>query len=230
MNIVAASELLLADGLPAPSAESLAELLTDVFDDVSVEKTGVVVARSALSTFMFSPSASSTVDETYMENIHPLFVEDTELEAIGNHGASILIGATGVREVDNPEAAADFLSIYAEVLAYLSQEYQAVAAVMDGTVLGPAYLHMEALSVFPIGLVAPTWIWEGEDGVTAYTYGMKKLGLPEVQVENFQGKATEVYAAIREANQQLIFGSLEMEHRKTYWLVDPSVEAVTIRL
>lgn len=188
----------------------------------------VELSVGEVSVFL-DPLPFSLPGDEVLENIHPVFTEDSEMQRIGMHRAHLLLAAVDF------DGSADVLAVHrahARVLREVSSWEEVAGYSLAGTTMGPTALRRElGEEADPVAVWAPAWVWEGDDGVTGYTFGLTRFGLPELQIVGAPVPAPEAYLMLIDASRHLIEGgTLEsLEGESATWVVDPSREAWQLR-
>lgn len=172
-----------------------------------------------------------------MNNIHPVLTGEDEIPALGNHGAHLMVVAVNFADEDSRTVRRHLHQLHARVLRALAEDERVVGYAVEGTTIGPRALRAELAddSRPPLHLWAPAWVWSGEDGITAYTYGLASFGHPEVQIVDADLDTAEAYLLLNDVAGYVVSGvSLEdgaevgwsagerFTAAESAWVVDPA--------
>lgn len=189
----------------------------------SIETSGSEVAEvrvGEVSVFV-TPVPRPLAGDDVLQNIHPVFTEEGEMQSLGMHAAHLLVAAADFT------GGAGILAVHrahARVLQVVSGWNEVTGYAIEGSTVGASAFRGELadLSVDPVTLWSPVWAWSGEAGVTAYTYGLAGFGLPELQMVDAPLTAPEAYVQLFDAARELIDGA-EIESlpgKLAVWVVD----------
>ncbi|AIT62234.1 hypothetical protein CDOO_03950 [Corynebacterium doosanense CAU 212 = DSM 45436] len=217
--------LLLAEPV---SADEVRKFLDDAGFEARLSDGGDVVLSAVEGVeLMISPVPRSLGGDGVLDNIHPVLTTDEEMQAIGMHSAHLIVGALGFGDVR------DVYRAHARALSALAGLEHAVGYSIDGTTMGAQGLRSELANSpeSPVQLWAPAWVWEGDDGVTGYTYGLAGFGLPELQLVDAEVSTPEAYLLLIDASRHLIAGGelKSFSGESASWVVDPSRKAWRLR-
>lgn len=199
----------------------------------------VVELTLGADTVFVSVLDRSLAGDGVLNDIHPLLTEEEDFPVIGAHAAHIVVVATNFAD-DSREARRALHSSHARVVEALAQLEEAVGYAIDGTTMGVEAVRriLSEGDGLPVSLWAPAWVWTGDDGVTAYTYGLAQFGHPELQLVDVEADAAEVYVLLQDAASAVIGGEelidgrrlssrtgAEFQVRNAQWVVDTSQPA-----
>ncbi|WP_158268675.1 DUF4261 domain-containing protein [Corynebacterium yudongzhengii] len=183
--------------------------------------------------------------EDVMNNIHPLFTEEDEIPALGNHAAHLVVVAVNFEAEGTRKVRRHLHQLHARALKALSGLEEVVGYAIDGTTFGPAALRRELADEHsaPIDLWAPAWVWSGDHGITAYTYGLAAFGHPEVQLVDADVEVAEAYVVLSDVAAYVIKGvdleegasvgwraEMQVGVEKRPWVVDLEQPAWQLRM
>ncbi|GAB3941681.1 hypothetical protein GCM10028828_07070 [Corynebacterium tapiri] len=177
------------------------------------------VEVDGISVFL-APVQREYSNEDVLNNIHPVFTSEDEMQAIAEHEGHLIVTAASF--ADTPAARLDVARAHQKVLKTLARSEQVVAYYREGTTFGPAALQQAVQEDPPVRLSCPVWVWQGEEGVTAYTFGLHEWGLPELQVVDSQASPVEVMAHIEDLAGLLLVGGAvpdNLVEKQSRWLV-----------
>lgn len=229
--------LLLSDFVPA---DWLSDLLraADLSASLSSGESGepvVEVEIDGISIFVTALDHALPGDDL-LNNIHPVLTEDDESKVIAEHSAHLVVVATHFGASDSAARRAVH-SAHAAALRALSRLKEVVGYSRDGTTMGPAALRrlLSDDSAPPVLLWAPIWVWSGDAGVTAYTYGLEQFGHPELQVVDGPAEPAETYVHLEKIAAEIITGRVliagetlslpgmpDTQVHAAPWVIDPA--------
>lgn len=240
---VAVGMLLLSELVPA---DRLSELLraADLSASLSSGESGKPVVEidvDGISVFVTALDHALPGDDV-LNNIHPVLTDDDESKTIAEHAAHLVVVATQFGAADSAARRAVHRA-HATALRALSRLEEAVGYSLDGTTMGPAALRrlFSDDSVPPVLLWAPIWVWSGDTGVTAYTYGLEQFDHPELQVVDGAAEPAETYFHLETLAAAIIDGSVlapgealslagvpDVQVDDARWVVDPTRPALQL--
>lgn len=196
-------------------------------------------------TVFFTPIPGSHPDEVIVEHIHPGLTEEDDIPAIVNHTAQILLVASRFgTEGDQRARLSDMHRVHGQALRSIVNLDSAVGYSLPGTTMGMGELRRELhnLPAAPVMVWAPVWLWAGDDGITAYTYGLSNFGHPELQVVDSKAELAAVFTLLLDTAAYIIDEGATLNDGDSYqlstgeafavtaepWLVDASIPAVTL--
>lgn len=199
----------------------------------------VVELQLGADTVFVSVLDRSLAGDGVLNDIHPLLADEEDFPVIASHSAHIVVVGTNFRD-DSREARRALHASHARVVEGLVQLEAAVGYAIDGTTMGVDALRklLVQASDLPVSLWAPAWVWTGDDGVTAYTYGLAQFGHPELQLVDVEAEAAEIYVLLQDAASAVIRGEelidgrrlssrsgAEFQVQEARWVVDPTQPA-----
>lgn len=208
---------------------------------------GIVQYTDGDVELFLTPIDSSNPGEDVVDHLHPILTEEEEIPHIINHTAQLLVVAARLGGTGTGHSRVDKLQVrqaHARAIRGLVGLDAAVGYVRPGTTMGLRALREQLADASqpPVYLYAPVWLWAGDDGLTAYTFGLSDFGHPELQVVGSGAEPVEVFALMCDLVAYVVeegatltageaFGRSEQERiplSRTRWLVDTSQEAVEV--
>lgn len=250
-NDVAMGTLLLANPL---ASDSLLERVRAFAPEARVAAAGeagdtIVQYRHGSIDIYLTPIDASNPDQEVVDYIHPILTEEDEIPHLINHTAQLLVVAARLDDSGSGEEGADKLEVrqaHAEAVRNLIGLDEAVGFTRPGTTMGLRALREQLADATqtPVYLYAPVWLWAGEDGMTAYTFGLADFGSPELQVVDSSEGAVELFTlmcdlvsyvtteqAQLKGGDTLSYGDFkDIGLQSAQWLVDGGREAVELSL
>ncbi len=233
-------------------AESLLELVRRFAPDAHVGAEGeagsAIIQYSDGGVELFlTPIDGSHPGQDVVDHIHPILTEEEEIPGIINHTAQLLIVAARLGADGSGHERVDKLEVrqaHARALRGLIGMEEAVGYSRPGTTTGLRALREQLADATqpPVYLHAPVWLWAGDDGLTAYTFGLADFGHPELQVVGSDAEPVELFTLLCDLVDYVTgqgatlkdgdtFGRPEGERiglTKTRWLVDTGQEAIQL--
>ncbi|MDR7328766.1 DUF4261 domain-containing protein [Corynebacterium guangdongense] len=148
-----------------------------------------------------TPIDASHAGQEVVDYIHPILTEEEEIPHIINHSAQLLVVAARLGG-GNPgrarEERREVRQAHARAIRGLIDMEEAVGYVRPGTTMGLRALRGQLADATqpPVYLHAPVWLWAGDDGLTAYTFGLADLGHPELQVVASAAEPAEIFTLL----------------------------------
>lgn len=235
--------LLLADPL---GAEQVKGALRDAgFEATTASESGVIEILDDDGTGYVTTVDRALAGDDVLDHIHPLLTNEAEARAIGEHTAHLIVVATNLESDGNLPARRSVFELHARMLAALSRNSKVVGYHLEGTTVGAQALRSELEEDrLPVQIWAPGWVWDAAGKTTAYTFGLHKFGLPELQLVDVDISPLETYSLFLDVAQMMIEGAIGaagplgirvasgsgVVARNDTWLVDQRVPAWNLEL